>query len=139
MATRYAIITKGQNKKAIIGHQCSSSSLFNFRRDQFKVFLVDDALTVRTEKARRARWKAVFSGVTAYKNVDVHLLDTKADNKIVATFWKHPFARFTLLYSHGNATDLGQMQELFIELRAHLRVNVMSYDYSGYGASSAFR
>ncbi|OWM72828.1 alpha/beta hydrolase domain-containing protein 17B [Punica granatum] len=80
--------------------------------------------------------KLVFSGVTADKNMEVHLLDTKGGNKIVATFWKHPFARFTLLYSHGNAADLGQMQELFIELRAHLRVNIMSYDYSGYGASS---
>jgi pimeloyl-ACP methyl ester carboxylesterase len=28
------------------------------------------------------------------------------------------------------------MVELFIELRAHLRVNIMSYDYSGYGAST---
>lgn len=80
--------------------------------------------------------KLHFSGLTADKNVDVHLLDTKGGNKIVATFWRHPFARFTLLYSHGNAADLGQMQELFIELRAHLRVNIMSYDYSGYGAST---
>ncbi|GAB2300233.1 hypothetical protein Dimus_034271 [Dionaea muscipula] len=78
----------------------------------------------------------VFSGITADKNVDVHVIETKAGNKIVATLWKHPFARFTVLYSHGNAADLGQMQELFIELRAHLRVNIMSYDYSGYGAST---
>ena len=74
--------------------------------------------------------KVVFSGITADKNVDVHLLDTKGGNKIVATFWKHPFGRFTLLYSHGNAADLGQMQELFIELRAHLRVNIMGCVFS---------
>ncbi|CAJ1944784.1 unnamed protein product [Sphenostylis stenocarpa] len=80
--------------------------------------------------------RVVLSGVTADKNVDVHILDTKGGNKIVATFWKHPFARFTFLYSHGNAADLGQMHDLFIELRAHLRVNIMSYDYSGYGAST---
>ncbi|RYR30446.1 hypothetical protein Ahy_B01g055218 [Arachis hypogaea] len=66
----------------------------------------------------------VFSGLTADKNVDVHLLDTKAGNKIVATFWKHPFARFTFLYSHGNAADLGQMHDLFIELRAHLLMTI---------------
>lgn len=71
--------------------------------------------------------RLVFSGVTADKNMDVHLLDTKGGNKIVATFWKHPFARFTILYSHGNAADLGQMHELFIELRAHLRVNIMRW------------
>ncbi|KZV29614.1 alpha/beta hydrolase domain-containing protein 17C-like [Dorcoceras hygrometricum] len=80
--------------------------------------------------------KLLMSGLTADKNVDVHLLDTKGCNKIVATYWKHPAGRFTILYSHGNAADLGQMQELFIELRAHLRVNIMSYDYAGYGASS---
>lgn len=71
--------------------------------------------------------KLVFTGITADRNVDVHLLDTKGGNKIVATFWKHPFGRFTLLYSHGNAADLGQMKELFLELRAHLRVNIMRY------------
>ncbi|XP_010548512.1 PREDICTED: protein ABHD17C-like [Tarenaya hassleriana] len=80
--------------------------------------------------------KPVFAGVTSDKNMDVRIVDTKAGNKVVATFWKHPFARFTLLYSHGNAADLGQMVELFLELRAHLRVNIMSYDYSGYGAST---
>lgn len=76
---------------------------------------------------REEEGRLVFSGLTADKNVDVHLLDTKGGNKIVATFWRHPFARFTLLYSHGNAADLGQMQELFIELRAHLRVNIMRF------------
>lgn len=80
--------------------------------------------------------KLVLSGLTGDHNVDVHMLDTKGGNKIVATFWKHPSGRFTLLYSHGNAADLGQMRELFIELRAHLRVNIMGYDYSGYGAST---
>lgn len=71
--------------------------------------------------------RLVMGGLTADKNVDVHLLDTKGGNKIVATFWKHPAGRFTILYSHGNAADLGQMQELFIELRAHLRVNIMRF------------
>lgn len=80
--------------------------------------------------------RLVMSGLSPDKNVNVHLLDTKGGNKIVATFWRHPAGRFTLLYSHGNAADLGQMQELFLELRAHLRVNIMSYDYSGYGSSS---
>lgn len=71
--------------------------------------------------------KLTFTGLTPDKNADVHLLETKGGNTVVATFWKHPVGRFTLLYSHGNAADLGQMQELFIELRAHLRVNIMRY------------
>ncbi|TYI76971.1 hypothetical protein E1A91_D06G114000v1 [Gossypium mustelinum] len=88
------------------------------------------------EVCREENGKLVMPGVTADKNMDVNLIDTKGGNKIVATFWRHPFARFTLLYSHANAADIGQMHELFYELRAHLRVNIMSYDYSGYGASS---
>lgn len=71
--------------------------------------------------------KLVFSGVSPDMNMEVHQLTTKSGNRVVATFWRHPFARFTLLYSHGNAADLGQMVELFIELRAHLRVNIMRY------------
>ncbi|KAL6997069.1 hypothetical protein U1Q18_007191, partial [Sarracenia purpurea var. burkii] len=35
-----------------------------------------------------------------------------------------------------NAADIGQMYELFIELSIHLRVNLMGYDYSGYGQST---
>ncbi|KAJ6371161.1 hypothetical protein OIU77_001629, partial [Salix suchowensis] len=41
-----------------------------------------------------------------------------------------------MLYSHGNAADLGQMYDLFCELSLHLRVNLMGYDYSGYGKST---
>ncbi|KAI3853135.1 hypothetical protein MKX03_004380 [Papaver bracteatum] len=88
---------------------------------------------------RDGEGKVVFSGVSTDKNMEPHLLDTKGGNKIVFTFWKHPFARFNILYSHGNVANLGQMQELYIELRAHLRVNIMSYDYLGYRASYAKR
>ncbi|KAI3802071.1 hypothetical protein L1987_30196 [Smallanthus sonchifolius] len=54
------------------------------------------------------------------------MLETKGGNKVVANFWKHALEKLTLLYSHGNAADSGQMKELFMELRAHLRVNIMS-------------
>ncbi|KAG0465970.1 hypothetical protein HPP92_020134 [Vanilla planifolia] len=49
---------------------------------------------------------------------------------------RNPSASLTLLYSHGNAADLGQLHDLLVELSVHLRVNVMGYDYSGYGQSS---
>jgi hypothetical protein len=53
------------------------------------------------------------------------LLRTKRGHSIVALFFRHPSARLTLLYSHGNAADLGQMYELFAELSLHLRVNLI--------------
>jgi hypothetical protein len=66
-----------------------------------------------------------MSGVLPDANVDVHALPTRAGTRVVAAFWRHPAARLTLLYSHGNAADLGQMLGLFMELRSHLRVNIM--------------
>ncbi|KAI3689998.1 hypothetical protein L2E82_47972 [Cichorium intybus] len=69
-------------------------------------------------------------------SLDVLSLDTKTGNKIVAFYLKNPYARLTLLYSHGNAADLGQLFDLFVQLKANLRVNLMGYDYSGYGAST---
>ncbi|KAL6591417.1 hypothetical protein ACP70R_026047 [Stipagrostis hirtigluma subsp. patula] len=77
-----------------------------------------------------------MTGVSPDADVEVRALTTRAGTRVVAAFWRHPAARLTLLYSHGNAADLGQMIGLFLELRAHLRVNIMSYDYSGYGAST---
>ncbi|PPD92702.1 hypothetical protein GOBAR_DD10354 [Gossypium barbadense] len=61
------------------------------------------------------------------ENVEVLKLPTRRGTEIVAIYIRHPMATSTLLYSHGNATDLGQMYELFIELSIHLRVNLMGY------------
>ncbi|OMO93393.1 hypothetical protein COLO4_16938 [Corchorus olitorius] len=69
-------------------------------------------------------------------NLDVLLIDTKLGNKIVAFYLRNPYARLTVLYSHGNAADLGQLYDLFVQLKVNLRVNLMGYDYSGYGAST---
>ncbi|CAL1405300.1 unnamed protein product [Linum trigynum] len=70
------------------------------------------------------------------ENVDVLRLPTRRGNEIVAVYVRYPMATSTLLYSHGNAADIGQMYELFVELSIHLRVNLMGYDYSGYGQST---
>lgn len=64
------------------------------------------------------------------ENVDVLKFPTRRGNEIVAVYVRHPMATSTLLYSHGNATDIGQMYELFIELSIHLRVNLMGYNFS---------
>ncbi|KAH9546727.1 hypothetical protein CY35_12G116000 [Sphagnum magellanicum] len=80
--------------------------------------------------------KLQLSEAVPRDNVDVVKLATKRGTEIVALYVKHPTANLTLLYSHGNAADLGQMHELFVELSVHLRINVLGYDYSGYGAST---
>eukprot|EP01018_Ginkgo_biloba_P028252 Gb_35347 [translate_table: standard] len=66
-----------------------------------------------------------MSDVPQRENVDVLKLSTRRGQEIVAVYVRNPVASMTLLYSHGNAADLGQMYELFIELSVHLRVNLM--------------
>jgi hypothetical protein len=62
---------------------------------------------------------------TNRKRVDVLKLETKRGNQVVAVYFKNTAASLTVLYSHGNAADLGQMYDLFCELSLHLRVNLM--------------
>ncbi|XP_074279065.1 uncharacterized protein LOC141604403 [Silene latifolia] len=80
--------------------------------------------------------KLMIPEVLMRDDVDVLKLQTKRGNDVVAVHVRHPKATATLLYSHGNAADLGQMFELFVELSNRLRVNLMGYDYSGYGQST---
>lgn len=47
-----------------------------------------------------------------------------------------PNSRFTVLFSHGNAVDLGQMSSFYIGLGTRINCNIFSYDYSGYGVST---
>ncbi|RDX57722.1 Protein ABHD17C, partial [Mucuna pruriens] len=86
--------------------------------------------------AEEAEGRTRMVEVATRENVDVLKVRTERGNNVVAMYIKNPTASLTLLYSHGNAADLGQMYELFSELSLHLRVNLMGYDYSGYGQSS---
>ncbi|RRT71080.1 hypothetical protein GW17_00034812 [Ensete ventricosum] len=109
-------------------------------------FFPPEPATYEVSRERGGDGRLRLTGLSPEKSVEVHLVETRAGNRVVATFWRHPRPRFTILYSHGNAADLGQMLDLFLELRAHLRVNIMRsfdslalffpYDYSGYGAST---
>lgn len=57
-------------------------------------------------------------------------------NEIACIFVKcSPSAKYTLLFSHGNAVDLGQMSSFYIGLGSRINCNIFSYDYSGYGIS----
>ncbi|CAI0463596.1 unnamed protein product [Linum tenue] len=70
-------------------------------------------LSIRGHRPRRA------------VDVEVMKLPTNKGNEIVAMFVKNPSASLTLLYSHGNAADLGLMYFIFTELSSHLNVNLM--------------
>lgn len=67
---------------------------------------------------------------------DLIWLTNSLGERVPALFLAHPRATWTILFSHGNAEDLGFVHEWAHELSYHLQVNVLVYDYSGYGYSS---
>ncbi len=60
--------------------------------------------------------------------------DKTGSHYIVARYLINPESRYTLIYSHGNATDISQLTYLQSQFYNH-GFSVISYDYSGYGLS----
>jgi len=54
---------------------------------------------------------------------------------LAALYLPHPAARYTLVYFHGNAEDLGTLAPHLRDLRDRLGVSVLGWDYRGYGLS----
>ncbi len=55
--------------------------------------------------------------------------------KISAIYLPNPDARYTILYSHGNAEDIGQLLPMLVDIKG-MGFSVFAYDYQGYGTSS---
>lgn len=63
-------------------------------------------------------------------------LTTFYGQRIPYFYYHVPGARLTLLYSHGNATDIGAMHPHYYILAKFLQINVFAYDYTGYGCAT---
>lgn len=73
---------------------------------------------------------------SSYKDtVDVIKLKTRHGDEVSAKYEVSPQASYTILFSHGNAEDLGMIAPFVVRLR-DLGLNVLTYDYPGYGTSS---
>jgi len=71
-----------------------------------------------------------------YENTQTIILNTRRKKVITAVLYRAEGASKTIVYSHGNATDLGAMHDRYVGLATILKVNVLAYDYTGYGQSS---
>lgn len=65
---------------------------------------------------------------------DILKLTTADDIQISAVYLPNQAATYTILYIHGNAEDLGNIQPLLHHLHS-LGFSVFAYDYRGYGTS----
>jgi abhydrolase domain-containing protein 17 len=71
------------------------------------------------------------------ENVEGFYSRTSRGNRVACVFVRcSANARFTILFSHGNAVDLGQMSSFYLGLGSRINCNIFSYDYSGYGVST---
>ena len=62
-------------------------------------------------------------------------INTSADNNtIVARYLYNPESKYTVIYSHGNAVDIGGLTHLQNNFFQH-GYSIIVYDYSGYGLS----
>lgn len=57
------------------------------------------------------------------------------DQRITAVYLPNPNAKYTLLFSHGNAEDLGDALS-FLQMYREAGFAVFAYDYRGYGTST---
>lgn len=73
----------------------------------------------------------------SYMHAKKHIiwLRTQSDATLPAFFIDRRSA-VTVLFSHGNAEDLGMIYESFCDFAKEMNVNVLAYDYEGYGKAS---
>jgi fermentation-respiration switch protein FrsA (DUF1100 family) len=71
---------------------------------------------------------------TYHDTAEIVKIPTADGPRIAARYVANPEARYTLLYSHGNAEDLGVVRPIMPVLR-QLGFAVLAYDYRGYGTS----
>jgi fermentation-respiration switch protein FrsA (DUF1100 family) len=66
---------------------------------------------------------------------DIIKLSSEEGVKISAIYLHHPNAEKIILYSHGNAEDLGIILPILLEIK-NFGFSVLAYDYRGYGTSN---
>ena len=72
---------------------------------------------------------------SSYRDTDRILKLAAADGiRISAVYLPTAHARYTLLYSHGNGEDIGQLLPMLTKLNG-MGYSVLAYDYHGYGTS----
>ncbi|KAL3907789.1 MAG: hypothetical protein SGPRY_010048, partial [Prymnesium sp.] len=63
-------------------------------------------------------------------------LITPAGKSVCTAHFEHATSSITLLWSHGNAEDLGHVFFACIQIAQRLGVSIVAYDYEGYGLST---
>jgi hypothetical protein len=69
--------------------------------------------------------------------IDAYYVETSTDNMIPIVFVQPiEYVDYVLIYSHPNSADIGLMLDNYLDLAYNLKINVIGYDYTGYGQAS---
>jgi pimeloyl-ACP methyl ester carboxylesterase len=69
----------------------------------------------------------------------VEFIENSLGSRLPVYYLQHPDSAFTIICSHGNSSDIGHMVYKAMDLVLYLGVNVLLYEYTGYGLSSGGR
>lgn len=90
--------------------------------------------TYKLQLDERAEWQWSKSELEL---IEVFYAKYGRNDRIACMYVKaHTSPKFTILFSHGNAADIGLMSSFYLGLASKTGCNVFGYDYSGYGLSS---
>lgn len=66
--------------------------------------------------------------------IDCYYVQTLRDQTIPVVFIQPvEYIDYVLIYSHPNSTDVGLMLDNYLDLSYNLKINILGYDYTGYG------
>lgn len=72
---------------------------------------------------------------SSYQNSDqIIKLDSGNGETVSAIYLRNPNAFYTILYSHGNAEDIGHLLPMLEDIKG-MGFSLFAYDYRGYGTS----
>ncbi len=78
--------------------------------------------------------EATYAHLPQQDPTAINLTD-KSGHQLAARYLPNPNSRYTLLFSHGNASDIGSIHPIALALY-DAGFSVLTYDYPGYGHSS---
>ena len=101
---------------------------------------IGDTASIGNDVFQLIRTHKDLPPIDTSSNPRVHMVVVAKNRTRIAVSVYRPTSRqsciLTVIYSHGNATDIGGMHERYKLLSSILQCNVVGYDYTGYGASS---
>mmetsp|Transcript_23411 Transcript_23411/g.43072 ORF Transcript_23411/g.43072 Transcript_23411/m.43072 type:complete len:255 (+) Transcript_23411:74-838(+) len=70
-------------------------------------------------------------------NKDLRWVSTRSYGETPALYFKQPRAKYTLLYTHGNAEDLGEVMYMLPSMASKCEASIFAVEYPGYSISAA--